>query len=225
MSESEKPITLTGDELAALVISDDFGVTVSIAPVVVWLFVILGLALIAWRFLGSHRGIAGWKSFEIDEAKIGIGSQTITLRPNDTDRQIAYRIWVELSTRKIGLPIDPKNDVIAEVYESWYSFFGVTRELIKEVPVSKFRREGTEKIIRLSIEVLNAGIRPHLTRWQARFRRWYGQALESDEFRGMSPQDVQTKFPDYGALNRDLLAVNARLIAYRDQLYELITGR
>lgn len=28
-------------------------------------------------------------------------------RPNLDDQQIAYAIWIELSTREIGLPIDP----------------------------------------------------------------------------------------------------------------------
>lgn len=163
-----------------------------------------------------------WKTFEINETEFGIGNQKIKLSPNVTDQQIAYKIWVELSTRKIGIPIDTANDVISEVYDSWFNFFAVTRELIKDVPVQKFRRKDTEKIIKLSIEVLNHGIRPHLTLWQARFRRWYDNQLKLDANINIHPQDIQKKFPQFSDLERDLLEVNQRLINYRQKMYEII---
>lgn len=162
-------------------------------------------------------------SYEIDSAEFGLKGQKIKIRPNETDRQIAYQVWVELSTRKIGLEIDLEDDVIAEIYDSWYSFFGVTRELIKDVPVSKFRRKDTEKIIRLSIEVLNEGLRPHLTKWQARYRRWYDRQLKREENIDMFPQDLQKSFPQFEGLSKELMDVNARLIKYRNKMYELIT--
>ena len=163
------------------------------------------------------------RDFEIDEAEFGIGDQKIKLRPNLIDKQIAYKIWVELSTRKIGLPIDLNDDVISEVYDSWFSFFSVTRELIKDVPVSKFQRKKTERIIRLSIDVLNHGLRPHLTRWQARYRRWYERELELSSSYDLEPQALQKKYPKFDELSSDLLAVNARLIGYRNKMYRVIS--
>ena len=165
-----------------------------------------------------------WKTFEINEAELGLGDQKIKLSPNITDQQIAYKIWVELSTRKIGIPIDTDNDVISEIYDSWFNFFSVTRELIKDVPVQKFRRKDTEQIVRLSIEVLNQGIRPHLTQWQARFRRWYENQLRQDANTDVHPQDIQKKFPEFAELERNLLDVNQRLINYRQKMHEIIKG-
>lgn len=188
--------------------------------IVVWCVLGLILVFVVAKGINLFR----IKNFEIDEAEFGLGNQKIKLKPNSTDMQIAYKIWVELSTRKIGLPVDFKNDVITEVYDSWYSFFAVTRELIKEVPVSKFRRKETEAIIQLSIEVLNSGIRPHLTLWQARFRRWYENEIDKDGNREMSPQEIQKKFVEYNRLIADLRIVNQRLIQYRKKLHELITG-
>lgn len=163
-----------------------------------------------------------WRSFEINEAEFGLGDHRIKLSPNITDQQIAYKIWVELSTRKIGLPIDIENDVISEIYDSWFNFFSVTRELIKDVPVQKFHRKDTEQIVRLSIEVLNQGIRPHLTRWQARFRRWYEYQLRQDTNSALHPQEIQKKFPHFEELERDLRTVNDRLIKYREMMYEIV---
>ena len=160
--------------------------------------------------------------FEFDSAEFGLENAKVTLRPNDTDRQIAYQIWVELSTRKIGLPIDLEHDVIAEVYDSWYSFFSITRELLKDVPVRKFRRTDTAKIIDLTIAVLNDGLRPHLTKWQARYRRWYEPAFRREEHIDLSPQEVQRGYPKYTELEAELLEVNKNLIAYRQQMKRLI---
>jgi hypothetical protein len=189
----------------------------------------LSIALVAaavagllWRYRQMSSGRA--KDFEIDEAEFGLGQQKIKLKPNDDDRQIAYKIWVELSTRKIGLPIDLDQDVIVEVYDSWHTFFSVTRELIKDVPVRKYQRDSTAKIIRLSIEVLNEGLRPHLTKWQARFRRWYEHAAKKEDFGNTAPQDIQQQFPAFKELTSDLKLVNERLIAYRNRMHELISN-
>jgi hypothetical protein len=138
------------------------------------------------------------------------------------DRAVAYKIWVELSTRKIGLPIDFDHDVIAEVYDSWYSFFAITRELIKDVPVSRVRNETTKKIINLSIDVLNQGLRPHLTQWQARFRHWYELQLSKDPDGDVHPQDIQKRFPAHDELVKSMREVNARLIRYRERMDELV---
>lgn len=163
---------------------------------------------------------------EISEAELGIGSHKLTLKPNHADAQIAYQLWVEVSTRKIGLPIDLEHDVIAEVYDSWYEFFKVTRELIKSLPATKVRRsQSTQDLVHIAVEVLNEGLRPHLTTWQARFRRWYERALSQDSTVESAPQDVQKRFPEYDELVNDLLVVNQRLIHYRTVLKTLGMGQ
>lgn len=205
-----------------VILDHSLGLTVEASGKVVLALIAVLILVVVLRFILSSRG--PWRSYEIDEAEFGLGNQKVKIRPNDIDRQIAYKIWVELSTRKVGLKIDLDNDVISEIYDSWYSFFSVTRELIKDVPVSKFRRKDTERIIALSIDVLNSGIRPHLTKWQARFRRWYEFQLGKDENADFHPQDIQKNFPDYEELEKDILAVNQNLIGYRKKMYELVSG-
>lgn len=162
------------------------------------------------------------RSFEINEAAIGIGSSKVGIKPNYEDMQIAYKLWVELSTRKIGLSIDLDNDVIEEIYDSWYEFFRLTRELVKDIPISKIRKDkSTGELVRIAVEVLNEGIRPHLTKWQAKFRKWYTAQLENKANVDLSPQDCQKKYPEYNELTKDLLEVNKRLTEYRKILREL----
>jgi hypothetical protein len=207
------------DPLFAFEISDGFRISIEIGAWVAPVLLLAGLGAIIWACW--YRGWFGFGSFDLDSAEIGIGDTRMSFSPNRTDRQIAYAIWVELSTRKIGLEIDPEHDVISEVYDSWYDFFGVTRNLIKEVPAHKLRSKGTRAIVRASVQVLNEGLRPHLTRWQARYRRWYDSIDPGDS---REPQVIQQEFPKYEELVADLLAINAKLINYRRAMYKLATG-
>ena len=141
---------------------------------------------------------------------------------NPVSRQIAHCVWVDLSTRKIGLEIDINNDVLTELYQSWFKFLTATRDEIKRLPISEMDCENTQNILWLLIEIVNDGIRPHLTKWSARFRYWY-KHLE-DESKGISPQKLQTQFPQYDELVADLLRANNDMIVRRDHLYNLVTG-
>jgi hypothetical protein len=190
-----------------------------------WIIVAAAVCLIAWLVYTRYFGRVLAKTFEIDEAEIGIGSQKLKIKPNYQDVQIAYKLWVELSTRKIGLPIDFENDVIVEVYDSWYEFFRLTRELIKDIPVVKIRRhESTRNLVTIAIDVLNEGLRPHLTLWQARFRRWYDAECQKEETRSLTPQETQKTYPDYARLTQDMKLVNEKLINYRQSLKTIAIG-
>ena len=209
------------ESLVKILLDSNFKLSLEVSP-----FIIGALGVVVIIYLLYKTFSSGWRlrDFEIDEAEFGIGDHKVKLKPNVTDKQIAYRIWVELSTRKIGLPIDLEDDAISDIYDSWYSFFSVTRDLIKDVPVSRFQREDTEKIIRLSIDVLNVGLRPHLTKWQARYRRWYETELAKSESVDLEPQQIQKTYPHIEKLEADLLLVNKRLIGYRTKMYELISS-
>ena len=193
-----------------------FSVSTHWILVVITLLVITAYIIIRWKYFEIR-----YSEFEIDEAEMGIGSHKVKIRPNDQDLQIAYQLWVELSTRKIGLSIDNENDVVVELYNSWYNFFRIARELIKSVPVSKVRRNSsTREIINISFKILNEALRPHLTKWQARFRNWY--QIEKDSNPSLSPQDLQRSFPEYAELEKDMLRVNKILISYKKLLERLI---
>jgi hypothetical protein len=112
------------------------------------------------------------------------------------------------------------------VYDSWHGFFTVTRELVKGIPAQKVKGDSTQKIVRLSIEVLNEGLRPHLTRWQARFRHWYDRELKkydaSSSEEVLDPQLIQERFPRFEELKTDMERVNQSLIKYRQKMHQLV---
>ena len=172
---------------------------------------------ISWLSNGGRFFVS---ELEIDEAELGIGNQKIKLKRDHTDLQIAYKLWVELSTRKIGVEIDLENDVIVEIYDSWYVFFAVARKLTKEIPAKKLRRAHTRAIVELAIKILNEGVRPHLTRWQARFRRWYDHEAKNKP--ELTPQEIQQTYKHYDELAADMMKVNKQLIAYKEKLGEFV---
>ncbi|UCI21348.1 hypothetical protein FJ970_10480 [Mesorhizobium sp. B2-1-8] len=201
----------------------NWSLTLTASAYLLIIVALFGILLAAWRL---YTGGLSFKNFEIDQAEIGVGTGRFRFKPNITDKQVAYAVWVELSTRKIGLPIDFDNDIVSEIYDSWFNFFTVTRELIKSIPANQVKRSSTQAIIKLSIEVLNGGLRPHLTQWQARFRHWYDRELKKyDEGKGpevLDPQAIQEKFPKFADLKKDMERVNQSLIRYRSKMHELV---
>ncbi len=177
--------------------------------------VICGLVYIIKKIV--NRCISG--SIEVDEVSLGIGDSSIKLKYNKKDQEIAYKLWVELNTRKIGLQFDENNDVIDEVYNSWYAFFAIARELLKDIPRSRLQL--STELITLTTKVLNEGLRPHLTIWQAKYRKWY-RLQDKDE---RSPQEIQRDFPEYSDLINDLLKTNIRMIEYKNLMYQIAFGK
>ena len=163
----------------------------------------------------------------VEEIEVSYIGTMVKIKNTYETRQIAYSIWIEMSTRKIGLPIDLDNDVIKEIYDSWYKFFAITRDLLKEVPVYETHRAKAQDIILLTMRVLNDQIRVHLTKWQARFRHWYELELENEKNSSISPQEIQKRYSvsnneNYDLLISDLMRVNERIIEYKKVLEILV---
>jgi hypothetical protein len=189
-----------------------------------WFLGLAGLLLVlVGLILKTTGGRRLRQTLSVDEVELGIGTGTVKLKPNRDDVQIAYKLWVELNTRKLGLPFDDKNDVITEVYDSWYAFFGITRQLMKEIPIGKVLSErSTRTLVDISIDVLNKAIRPHLTRWQAHFRRWHAVENGRSGNESLTPQQLQKRFPQFNELIADLKETNKRLMSYSNLLRKLV---
>jgi len=183
----------------------------------IWLvFVILCFSLFYFLIV---KKIFRYNLVKLDIKLGNVG--TAEFRPNKTDLQIAHKIWTELITRKAAIPIDEENDVIEEIYDSWYTLFQKVREFISEIPADLIRNnKSTKEIVRISTQTLNEGLRPHLTKWQARFRTW--SAAKKDKLMEMTPQEFQKEYPQYKDLIDDLLRVNKHLMQYAQELKKII---
>ena len=135
--------------------------------------------------------------------------------------KIALKTWVEIMTRKVGLTFEEDKDVIVEVYNSWYKLFEIIRELLKNVEPNK-KDKNVEKLEDILIKTLNEGLRPHLTKWQAKFRRWYDIELKKEENNKVPPQEIQKRYEEYDNLVKDLKNTNEKMVQFAQELKKLI---
>jgi hypothetical protein len=197
---------------------DKWNVRLEMSAVLVLVLVLVGL-FTGWTM---RRRFGRFKvtKLDIELGKIG----KVELKPSIDDIQMAHKIWTQLVTRKAAIPIDPAHDVIVEVYDSWYALFTQVRELIASIPAELVREEqSTKELVRIATATLNDGLRPHLTRWQARFRAWYD--ANTDQLKTISPQELQAKYPDFLPLVEDMALINRQMITYAGELKRLIDGK
>ena len=64
------------------------------------------------------------------------------------------------------------------------------------------------------IKTLNDGLRPHLTQWQAKFRRWYDIEIQKEENKDKTPQKIQSKYDEYESLVQDLKETNDKMVQF-----------
>lgn len=186
--------------------------------VVGFIIIILSIPFLKKRFGNNINNI--FVSEMIFEINTPIFKCNTKLQRSYQNLYIANRIYIELVTRKAAILIDENKDVIFEVYDSWYILFKTIREEIKNLPGDILvHNQNSKLLIELTIQILNEGLRPHLTEYQAEFRKWYSYKIKDDE---RSPQEIQKDFPKHLELVESMLKVNELLILYSQQLRKFI---
>src|SRR2546428_362217 len=209
-------------DLISIKITDGYALAIEVGPLFLALLRLGAGCWSIYHYYYRRRKLACWSLVEAEVQLGGIG--TVKIRPSYEDIQVAHKAWVELVTRKAALPLDEDNDVIVEVYNSWYALFQEMRNLTKTIPAEKVRgSRDTQELVRLLVDALNKGLRPHLTQWQARFRHWYEEAIKQNA--GKSPQEVQRIYPQYRELVDDLIKVNKQLVDYASVIKQIAQGK
>ena len=70
----------------------------------------------------------------------GLGSVTYDTTP--ADRTVAWKLYVQLVTRKAALPFDPDADLVVEVFDSLFELFPISRTLLSALPPRHYERAG-----------------------------------------------------------------------------------
>lgn len=185
-----------------------------------WVFLLICLLIVILMNLEIVRKkFKNRKFLEVDQYTIDAGYFKTVIKYDFSDREIAYKAWVEMNTRKVGLMIDENNDVIVEVYNSWYAFFTIIRNTMKDLPGKKL--DCSHDLIDLLTKVLNGKLRNHLTCWQAKFRKWYEEQIKDSENKCKTPQDIQREYERFDELIMDMKETNIELIALKNLLYKI----
>jgi len=189
-----------------------YKITIGLDNIIVLLPLIILFILITFKIFKIFKRLKN-----VNISQICIKGVTVDIGCNKDVKKIAHKAWTELITRKLALPFDQENDVIVEVYDSWYSIYNQFRTIIKELAGNNDTE--VNKLVNLLIEVLNTDLRNHLTKYQARFRKWYEKELEnnSDE----EPQEIQKKYPKYKEIVEDIKKVNIKIVELTNKLDEI----
>jgi hypothetical protein len=186
-----------------------------------YLIIIVLLLLLVLYYIYTHE-----RKIKLDSIQFVFDAKilkcTYNIQRSYENVELAYRIYTELTTRKAAIPIDPYNDVIIEVYDSWYALFKVTREELKSLSGKSLLESNSKELVKMVTEILNLGLRPHLTTYQAKFRKWYEGQLKIHENGNKSPQEIQRDFPEFENLIESMKDVNELLINYSKQLHNFV---
>lgn len=200
---------------------NSISITVTLDNIIVASILIILIVIVIYFIYGTIKFFLK-KKFKIVTMNINIANiGSVRIEKNRDISKIAHKAWVEIMTRKVGLLFEEDKDVIVEVYNSWYALFGIIRELLKEIEPRKKDTE-IEKLEDILIKTLNYGLRPHLTKWQAKFRRWYKQEIGIGENQKLSPQEIQRKYDKYDELVEDLKKTNKQMVQFAEELKKLI---
>jgi hypothetical protein len=101
---------------------------------------------------------------------------------DSTERDAAWSLYVELVTRISVEPLKEQEGFLREVFNSLYSLFGTTREVLREAGPGVGASHNS--VGGIAIAVLNRGLRPFLTKWHPSLQTWEAQKPE-----GVSPKE------------------------------------
>jgi hypothetical protein len=90
--------------------------------------------------------------------------------PDTTERNAAWKLYVELVTRISVQQLDRRQGLMREALNSLYTLYPTTREVLREAgPEVGATRDSVGGI---AIAVLNVGLRPFMTRWHPTLLEW-----------------------------------------------------
>ena len=143
----------------------------------------------------------------------GIGSAE--WQADDTERRAAWSLYVELVTRISVQSLEMDEGLLREALNSLYSFFGTTRQVLKdagpEVGASRNSVGG------IAIAVLNRGLRPFLSKWHPRLQAW-----EIKRPVDRSPKEHEQQWSEELELRNALASLRQDLEQYALALAEIV---
>lgn len=155
---------------------------------------------------------------------LNLGIVKLSAELSDLDRQCAWELYVELSTRVgvVGKRDDPEcknfeGELYIESLQSLYTFFQETRKIMREFPVGKLGNNSDDHLGILMNRVISDVLRPFLEKWQVKIRHWW-ECNKSEE---TPPLELQSKFPDIEEFLSDWSSVRFIMKGLQNKLVEV----
>lgn len=152
----------------------------------------------------------------------GMGKVGGTWIPEDSEREAAWEMLVELCTRVSLVPIDETEGSLREALDSLRSLFPLVRDVLKRHGPGIAQASVQETTITfgfLSIALLNGGIRPYLSKWHTRLRQ-----REESRPTGVNGLTWERDWEDGAEMRRDLVELQGSLRSYAQLLARACGG-
>ncbi|MED7925967.1 hypothetical protein SMD20_17060 [Nonomuraea sp. LP-02] len=160
---------------------------------------------------GAVAGMAGVvviqiynRSARLTEVKLSLPQVSeLTFVVNNESRDVAWKLFVETTTRVSTQPLDDDEGLTREALSSLYGLFATVRDTLKASRPS-VPAPGGRTVEQLAITMLNQELRPFLSKWHPRLR----------EYEQAHPDAPESAWPDNGACRAELRQVQRRIQDY-----------
>ncbi len=124
------------------------------------------------------------RTIQIDSIPITLPFGTaITLKLAHPQRQVGWRIFVEMATRIATQPLPEDSGNLREALTSLHTLFGLVRSELKSMPPSSVPLSENELTVEgYGMLLLNHALRPFLARWHPRLQRWEAAGKSEPEW-------------------------------------------
>lgn len=137
------------------------------------LFAVVGGLIGAFGAIGFLALQRSRSRFQLQEVTIALGGNEAVFVVNARYRTVAWQLFIETMTRVATQPLDANQGNTREALASLYSLFKTSRDLLKEMEPTPTTEGNTVEM--LALEMLNANLRPFLSRWHPQLSRYEQQ--------------------------------------------------
>jgi hypothetical protein len=143
-----------------------------------------------------------------------------TWRPNESEREASWEMYVELVTRVTVVELGPDEGFLHEALSSYYSLFETTRHILKKYGSAVGRPKGrTSNEVSfgvIAVAVLNRALRPLLARWHPLLEHYESQRSPST-----SPLEHEQAWPLQKQLRDEISSTRDILVLYSNYLAKI----
>ena len=147
-----------------------------------------------------------------------IGGVEGTWKPDESERNAAWEMYVELITRISVVELKSDEGLLREALSSLYTLFGTTRTILRKYGPSIAQPKGKDDLSfgYLAVAILNTVLRPVLAKWHPMLLDY-----ESTKSGSVSPLEHERQWDKHDELRQVLNDVRGTLIEYTNLLAEV----
>ena len=147
-----------------------------------------------------------------------IGGIEGTWQPDESERQAAWEMYVELVTRIAVAELRPGEGLLREALSSLYALFDITRGILRKYGPRVAQPKGEDNLSfgYLAVAILNVVLRPLLARWHPLLLDY-----ENRRQKTVSPLEHEQQWAQYEELRQELNQVRLNLTEYANLLAEV----